>query len=242
MCAHDVCVDGALLDPNCDPCVQTVCNNNPNCCDVQWTASCVSAAIQDCGASCCGNNVCVGENCDSCAADCGACFCGNDECNNGESCGTCPEDCYDCPTCAHSACTVAGTLNTTECPDACAQEVCAMTPGCCGGPFWSVACQNLAQMLCTGGDPCVTFVCAQMPECCTMTWSQACVDLAKTQCSTQCNCAHSICNVGPGNTPLASDCDPCVTAVCNVDNYCCTTDWDGICVDEVKHICFIHCN
>jgi hypothetical protein len=30
--------------------------------------------------------------------------------------------------------------------------------------------------------------------------------------------------------------------VCLVDDYCCTTNWDGICVDEAKAVCSISCN
>jgi hypothetical protein len=137
---------------------------------------------------------------------------------------------------------VAGTLTTTDCPDACVKEVCNMMPGCCGGPNWGVACQDLAQMLCTMGDPCISSVCTMMPDCCTTTWSQACADLAKTQCNVPCDCAHSLCDQGPGGTPLSAMCDPCVAAVCAVDDYCCNADWDYLCVSEVETICFINCN
>jgi len=70
-------------------------------------------------------------------------------------------------------------------------------------------------------------------------WSQACVDQAKTSCNTQCNCAHSICQNGAA---LPTDCNPCVAELCKVDDYCCNTDWDGLCIGEVESICGITCN
>jgi pseudolysin/vibriolysin len=47
-------------------------------------------------------------------------------------------------------------------------------------------------------------------------------------------CAHAICSTG---AKLTSGCDPCVTSICARDGYCCSTQWDSICVGEVKSIC-----
>ena len=51
----------------------------------------------------CGNGDCEdGEDCSSCEQDCGACDtpveCGNGECEEGETCGSCPNDCGECET------------------------------------------------------------------------------------------------------------------------------------------------
>jgi len=69
-------------------------------------------------------------------------------------------------------------------------------------------------------------------------WDQACVDQAKMSCKHQCNCQHSICQNGG---PLGNDCNPCVTELCKVDDYCCNNGWDGQCVGEVGSICGITC-
>jgi hypothetical protein len=53
-CAHDVCTEGVALTFGCgDPCVDTVCNSDPFCCDMQggsWDSLCVDGADQLCGA------------------------------------------------------------------------------------------------------------------------------------------------------------------------------------------------
>ncbi|MCX4246884.1 MopE-related protein [Paraliomyxa miuraensis] len=52
------------------------------------------------------------------------------------------------------------------------------------------------------------------------------------------NCAHDICLTG---VALVNGCDPCVTSICAVDPFCCSTSWDGICVGEVGSVCGIVC-
>jgi hypothetical protein len=50
----------------------------------------------------CGNGQCQGgENCANCPQDCGAC-CGNGACDNGENCASCSKDCGGC--CGNGAC------------------------------------------------------------------------------------------------------------------------------------------
>ena len=51
-------------------------------------------------------------------------------------------------------------------------------------------------------------------------------------------CVHSDCTTG---AKLASGCDPCVTAVCARDSYCCATAWDSTCVGEVASLCGKSC-
>jgi hypothetical protein len=40
---------------------------------------------------------------------------------------------------------------------------------------------------------------------------------------------------------LTADCSPCAKAMCKADSYCCTAQWDGICVSEVGTVCGITC-
>ncbi len=52
-------------------------------------------------------------------------------------------------------------------------------------------------------------------------------------------CAHDMCETGD---PLTRDCDPCATAVCAQDNFCCDIGWDDICRGEVAQYCEPTCN
>ncbi len=52
------------------------------------------------------------------------------------------------------------------------------------------------------------------------------------------NCSHSDCTTGG---PLTSGCNSCVTQICSQDPFCCTTQWDNICVSEVGSICGQSC-
>jgi hypothetical protein len=47
-------------------------------------------------------------------------------------------------------------------------------------------------------------------------------------------CAHNKCTQGG---PLTSGCESCVTTVCSIDSYCCSTAWDTTCVYEVDDYC-----
>jgi len=50
-----------------------------------------------------------------------------------------------------------------------------------------------------------------------------------------CGCPFGLCTAMV--TPQTNGCDPCVSAVCAADAYCCGTAWDGICVGEVETVC-----
>lgn len=52
------------------------------------------------------------------------------------------------------------------------------------------------------------------------------------------NCAHGLCASG---AKLEASCDPCAQTVCAADAYCCSTAWDGICVNEAKTMCNAVC-
>lgn len=55
-CLHDVCTEGPALTFGCgEPCVDTVCNADPYCCDSiggEWDSVCVDEAIDLCGSVC----------------------------------------------------------------------------------------------------------------------------------------------------------------------------------------------
>lgn len=51
-------------------------------------------------------------------------------------------------------------------------------------------------------------------------------------------CVHDVCSTG---APLSASCGMCEAAVCAADDYCCTNQWDGVCVgladDECDNVC-----
>ena len=216
-CAHSPCVGGMALESGCDPCVTTVCLTDQICCDPTkaWDGFCVQTAQSVCEMDCCGEGLCLG---------------------TANNCSACPEDCGTC-NCAHTVCEQGEPLDATSCA-ACTDEVCAQMPGCCGAAFsWTKDCYDLATAICPP-DPCVTAVCQMEPSCCNTGWDASCVNLATTECNAECDCVHTPCTAGEN---LASGCDPCVTAVCKVDGFCCNNLWDPFCVAEVATICDIQC-
>lgn len=97
--------------------------------------------------------------------------------------------------------------------------------------------------LVSGCDPCVTTICAKDSYCCNNTWDTQCVSEVKTYCGQSCAsepivCTHAPCVTG---TKLTASCDACVSKICAADSYCCTTSWDGTCVQEVGTICGSTC-
>jgi len=54
-CAHDKCEQGDPLDPTCDACVDSICADDPYCCDSgggAWDALCVGSVASICGETC----------------------------------------------------------------------------------------------------------------------------------------------------------------------------------------------
>jgi hypothetical protein len=51
-------------------------------------------------------------------------------------------------------------------------------------------------------------------------------------------CAHDLCQQGAA---LQSGCDDCATSICEADPFCCSTSWDGLCVQQVATVCGQSC-
>jgi hypothetical protein len=85
---------------------------------------------------------------------------------------------------------------------------------------------------------CVSDVCALDPYCCQTSWDATCVSEAQAEssCANSCagGCSHGECEVG---AKLTNGCSQCVTDVCQMDPYCCNTDWDQQCVNEADQLC-----
>jgi surface antigen len=92
------CCEGMYCWPNCSWCIHGFQ-------DAGYQASYYTGGfIKVKGSNPCGNGNCDnGENCGSCPQDCGSC-CGNGKCDNGENCGSCEKDCGKCPYCGDGKC------------------------------------------------------------------------------------------------------------------------------------------
>ena len=53
-CAHTLCQAGVALVGSCDPCVQTICDVDPYCCNNGWDSICIDEVASECGGSCTG--------------------------------------------------------------------------------------------------------------------------------------------------------------------------------------------
>jgi len=142
---------------------------------------------------------------------------GNNACGDGtlgvRSSGLVRQSTVTCPTCAHDSCEPGVVLD----------------PAC---------------------DDCVQSICNADPYCCDTQWDSYCVEEVRTICGSlrcdesQGSCPHTLCAEG---TALGNSCDAppaqtsCVEAICAVDSYCCTNQWDGICVGEVASVCGLNC-
>ncbi len=130
--------------------------------------------------------------------------------------------------------------------------VCANTPACCEVE-WNSDCAALVTKIECGvcpepppppgpcceageGPSCVeedvaACVCAVMPECCTEAWTDACVQAVAGLGCGQCGPnLEQCCNEQPNpgcNDPEIEAC------VCPMDPFCCDSEWDAICVENV---------
>jgi hypothetical protein len=158
--------------------------------------------------------------------------------------------------CNHDVCTVGDALDPSC--GSCAAEVCANDDYCCN-VAWDAMCVaevdtfcaspcggggGCAVDICTNDDlpaqnvscgPCVAAVCAEDPFCCNTTsgaWDGYCIQAAALTavCEPLCGggCAHDVCVMGG---PLDPGCSSCAASVCDDDDWCCTYEWDSICVD-----------
>lgn len=204
--------------PGCDDpyCCNAVCSFDPDCCTNRWDGNCTSLA----------GNLCEKQE---------------------------PE--WNCP-CVGSCFTEHG--DTPGCEElACCTAVCAQLPGCCTDG-WDLACANLARSICCGtvgcasgcngsctvphdtpycDDPyCCESVCQTEPFCCEIAWDGLCADLAGERCAQGCGSPQAPSCFTDHFTPGCSDFDCCRT-VCEIDSYCCESEWDPTCVELANAKC-----
>lgn len=97
----------------------------------------------------------------------------------------------------------------------------------------------------------VSAICAVDSYCCDSAWDATCVAEVRTVCGSltcsesQGDCSHPLCTSGAA---LVANCDDppvspgCVDQICAADPFCCSTDWDSICVRRVQSDCGLNCN
>lgn len=90
---------------------------------------------------------------------------------------------------------------------------------------------------CVGGSlMCQQNQMAEPDEICSNNLDDDCNGQVDEDCNT---CAHDVCDIGG---PLMAGCDPCVTTVCGlIDNFCCTNQWDAVCVGHAVLFCGAPC-
>lgn len=221
---------GSCFEPHATPgcqdqvCCVGVCNEDPTCCITEWDARCATLARVICCSF--ANGGCG----DSCAGDCLTPH-QTPHCNDPACCeAVCRIEPYCCDTRWDSSCVlraretcltlyVGNPKKPHESVGGCGQLV---SGSCYASHFWPG---------CSDGNCCV-LVCDADPSCCDTEWDETCAGSARTLCESSIPDCGDVglngCNV-PHNSPSCADRD-CCTAVCAIDEFCCTEQWDQTCV------------
>ncbi len=145
----------------------------------------------------CGDGQCDdGETCTTCPTDCGFCStCGNGVCDPGESCSSCPMDCGTCESCGDGFCDEG--------------ETCVTCPGDCG------LCPSCGDGKCNGTENCQNCPsdCGQCAGCGDGHCSQ---DETCISCPQDCGpcafCGNNVCDDGETCNSCPQDCGQCPIA------------------------------
>ena len=216
-----------VVGANGEPCGQSVCEVGAFCCNASCGicaptgGACIELACMPCTHGVCEQGKKLNAGCDQCvkavcALDAYCCNVAWDAICVAEAtseCNACqnPSDPTPppAPVCAHSECKPGASLEA-ECSD-CAATVCAQDSFCCDNA-WDALCVNQAQDVC--GDVCAADPTDPTPPPAT--------------------CAHNECKTGKA---LDATCSDCADLVCSEDSFCCSTAWDGFCVQEANALC-----
>ena len=208
----------AQLTPFCnDPlCCDRVCNIDPYCCNTRWDVACVELANTECNLwNCrCG---------DPAAGDCRSAH-GNPGCSDFDCCNAV---CLLDPWC----CTVSWDYS---CINIASQE-CTTNPAC--GDAGSGSCYVRHQNPGCDDAGCCDRVCEVDPLCCEITWDDDCVRFAEEVCTRCGDVLAGSCFAPHAESACANYL--CCEAVCKVDPFCCSLEWDSLCVTiaEAQAIC-----
>lgn len=217
-CAEDVCSlngfgcagDSDCCSKYCDP---TLLKCSAGAC-VQETAPCIIDAMG-------GDNCCDGLACYEEGGKQGIC--------SRLDCNSIGVECAGDASCCSQKCDQTF-RKCTECKAD--TEACQTAGECCSGACVNNQCGACVQenMPCGSGGECCSGKCEN------------------GQCAPLCSagCAHDECTAGSALSPQCSACDngacnsidsSCISAVCQFDPYCCCTQWDSLCVSELKAQC-----
>jgi hypothetical protein len=112
---------------------------------------------------------------------------------------------------------------------------------CCAADD-SAGCESAATTQCVCGADIGDLAGAFDPaQCCAGDWTEACAGLAQSQCDAGCDTVDggSCCDGESG----APGCDTMAVeeCTCALDEYCCDTEWDAVCVEMAQTFCFATC-
>jgi len=136
------------------------------------------------------------------------------------------------------------------CGDAfCCAATCELDQFCCD-VTWDATCAGEAEGVCGGSFPacgpgsgvcgvpdntpgcdnvdCCNTVCTVDPYCCLTVWDEFCVDEAASLCLLTCGPGAGDCHSAHATPGCESQ--ACCNTVCEVDPFCCKTEWDQTCV------------
>lgn len=131
----------------------------------------------------------------------------------------CPSDCGACPiVCGDHFCDNAESCTT--CP-----QDCGACPPMCGNGS------------CEAGETCST--CPQDCGACPVVCGNGMCQAGETCTNCPQDCGACVCDVCVTGAALDPTCSICASIVCSFDDYCCTTLWDSVCVDEASVFCGI---
>ena len=169
---------------------------------------CLHGGTGPVGPSCGDGNCDSGEGCANCPQDCGAC-CGNGSCGGGETCQSCPQDCGAC--CGNGTCDYGETCQSCEqdCGECCGNGACDYGETCqtceadCGP-----CCPNGA---CDYGETCQTCE-ADCGPCCGNGTCDSFIPEHCFNCPQDCGkcCGNGSCDWGENCDSCDQDCGICV--------------------------------
>jgi hypothetical protein len=230
--AGDCCIVHATPFCSDGDCCAAVCDKDPFCCEVSWDVGCAlltltEGACLDLGCVC-GKTGPKGEvfSCFEERRDPG--------CSDAYCCQIiCTRDPYCCYVAWDEVCVDAANDNCTLNPACIDADTGQPAAGSCFLPHKTPGCDR---------PGCCGKVCEIDPTCCeaasgegNIPWDEACVKIASTVCF---GCGDSFAGscFEPHGEPNCGDA-ACCTAVCEVDSFCCTVEWDGGCTSTAFKVC-----
>lgn len=170
---------------------------------------------------------------------------------------------YNTCTPTSGTCDALGGNGTPGCNDpVCCNAVCAVDPFCCISD-WDAQCVAEAAGICSGSfaecaggtgscqglpgngtpgcdDPtCCNAICANDPLCCVVEWDEVCALREGSDCQLACGVGAGDCFTGGGGA--GCDDTDCCSTVCDVDPFCCASEWDSLCADRASLLCAADC-